>query len=188
MENGSELKGEELQQWFQDRLKEGDWAEKQVVNHLITKGWTILEISEGNFKEWDIKASIKGKIKTFEVKANYFEIKNYRHNMIVIETESNGLLSGLSVTSADYYILYYPFEDLFYVERTEDIKAMIASGVYNKLVGGRNNMATMWQIPRSAFVNEKTLKFMDYLDQDTKNQTWWEWYEYKYINNMFNLL
>lgn len=182
------LKGKELNQWFKERLKEGAWGEKEVAKHLVNKGWTILEISEGNFKEWDIKASIKGETKTFEVKTNYYEYKKFRHPMVVIETESNGELSGLSVTTADYYILYYPFEDFFYIERTEDIKKMIDSGLYDKLKGGRNDLATMYQIPRETFVNKKDLVFMDYLDIDTKCQEWWEWYEYKYINNMFNLL
>ena len=185
MENGSELRGENLEQWFKDRLKEGLWAENQIAKYLKNKGWIIIEISEGHFKEWDIKASKGGVVKTFEVKANYYEIKRFRHPMIIIETESNGEPSGLSVTEADYYILYYPFEDLFYIEKTEDIKKMITSGLYNKVVGGRKNLSTMYQIPRESFINKKTLRFMDQLDNDTKSQEWWSWYEYKYINNMF---
>jgi hypothetical protein len=188
MENGSELRGENLEQWFKDRLKEGLWAENQVAKHLMSKGWTIIEISEGHFKEWDIKATINEEIKTFEVKSNYFEIKNYRHNMVVIETESNGEASGLSVTTADFYVLFYPFEDFFYIERVEDIKKMIHSGLYSKVVGGRKNLAVMWQIPRSTFTNKKTLRFMDYLDEDTKSQSWWSWYEYKYLHNPYNLM
>jgi hypothetical protein len=184
----SVLKDGELNQWFKERLKEGAWGEKEVAKHLVNKGWTIIEISEGHFKEWDIKATIKEQEKTFEVKSNYFEIKNYRHNMVVIETESNGEASGLSVTTADYYILYYPFENFFFIERTEDIKKMIASGLYDKVKGGRKNLAVMWQIPRSTFTNKKTLRFMDYLDEDTKSQSWWSWYEYKYLHNPYNLL
>jgi hypothetical protein len=187
-ENGTNLRGEELEQWFKERLKEGAWGEKQVAKHLIEKGWKITEISEGKFKEWDIKATIKDQEKTFEVKANYYEYKKFRHPMVVIETESNGVLSGLSTTTADYYILYYPFEDFFFIERTEDIKAMIASGKYEKVKGGRKDMATMYQIPRDHFVNKRPLKFMDHLDTDTKQQEWFDWYCYKYINNGFNLL
>jgi hypothetical protein len=188
MENGNGLRGENLEQWFKDRLKEGAWGEKEIAKHLTKKGWTILEISEGHFKEWDIKASIKGVVKTFEIKANYYEIKKFRHPMVIIETESNGVPSGLSVTTADFYILYYPFEDFFYIERPEDIKKMIDSGLYQKVKGGRNTLSVMYQIPRSAFIHKKYLSFMDQLDEDTKSQSWFSWYEYKYLNNTLNLL
>lgn len=183
-----QLKGTELEQWFKERLKEGAWGEKQVVKHLIKKGWTILEISEGKFKEWDIKATINGQTKTFEVKTNYYEYKKKRHQMVVIETESNGELSGLSTTTADYYVLYYPFENFFYIEKTEDIKDMIDNGEYEKITGGRKDMATMYQIPRHHFTNKRPLYLMEYLDSDTRSQEWWDWYVYKYIDNAFNLL
>jgi hypothetical protein len=186
MENGNGLKGQQLNEWFNERLGEGRWGERKIMQHLHSKGWKITESS--NLSEWDIKASIKDQEKTFEIKTNYYEYKKSRHPMVVIETESNGVPSGLLTTTADYYILYYPFENFFYIERTEDIKAMIASGLYEKIKGGRKDLAIMYQIPRDAFVNKKELKFMDYLDTDTKCQEWWNWYEYKYINNMFNLL
>ena len=105
-----------------------------------------------------------------------------------IETESNGVLSGLSTTTADYYILYYPFENFFYIEKTEDIKKMVASGSYERVKGGRKDLATMYQIPREHFVNKIPLHFMKYLDQDTKSQEWFDWYIMKYVNNNFDLL
>lgn len=175
----NDLRGEALNQWFIERLGSGKWGERMVMNHLSTRGWKILEISDHSY--WDIKASINGKISTFEVKTNYYEYKNFRHPKIVIETMSNGVPSGLSVTTADFYILYYPFENMFYVERVEDIKNMIKSGKYERVRGGRKDLAVMYQIPREDFVNIKQLNFMDYIDNDTKQQEWWDWYEYKYL-------
>lgn len=186
MENEWRLRGEDLNKWFKERLGEGAWGERMIMRHLTKKGWEIKETS--NHSGWDIKASIKNTEKTFEVKTNYYEIKKYRHPMIVIETESNGVPSGLSVTTSDYYILYYPFEKFFYIEKTEDIKKMIESGKYQKVVGGRKDLAVMYQIPREDFQWKIPLDFMDHLDDDTKSQSWWEWFEYKYINNMFNLM
>ena len=46
----------------------------------------------------------------------------------------------------------------------------------------------MYQIPREHFVNKKELCFMDYVDVDTKSQVWYDWYIYKYIDKVFNLL
>lgn len=186
MENGTNLRGENLEQWFKDRLKSGGWGERKIMQHLEKKGWKVTETS--NHSEWDIKATVKDQEKTFEIKTNYYEYKKFRHPMVIIETESNGVPSGLSVTTADYYILYYPFENFFYIERTEDIKAMVASGLYEKVKGGRKDLAVMYQIPREAFVNKRPLHFMDYLDAETRSQEWWEWYEYKYLNNPFRLL
>jgi hypothetical protein len=186
MENGSNLRGENLDQWFKDKLKSGGWGERKIMQHLTKKGWKITETS--NHSEWDIKATIKEQEKTFEIKTNYYEYRKFRHPMVIIETESNGEASGLSVTTADFYVLFYPFEDFFYIERVEDIKKMIDSGLYSKVVGGRKNLAVMWQIPRSTFTNKKTLRFMDYLDNDTKSQNWWSWYEYKYLHNPYNLM
>jgi|Laugrespbdmm15sd_2_1035082.scaffolds.fasta_scaffold02100_10 hypothetical protein len=184
--NGTELKGQELENWWQSKLDSGRWGEKQVANHLVSKGWTIVDISNGS--EWDIKAEKDGDIKTFEVKTNYYEIFRYRHQMVVIETESNGVLSGLSTTTADFYVLYYPFENLFYIESVFNIKRMVKSGQYKKVIGGRKDLATMYQIPRTDFIHKKRLHFMDYLDEDTKEQWWWEWYEYKYLNESINLI
>lgn len=171
--NDNDLRGESLEQWFCEKLKSGGWGERMIALHLISKGWTIIATSGGS--EWDIKA-VKRIEATFEVKTNYYEYKNFRHPMAIIETESNGVPSGLSVTEADFYVLYYPFEDFFFIERTCDIKAMIASGLYEKVRGGRKDLAVMYQIPRAAFLNKKQLRFMDYLDEDTKRQEWWEWY------------
>ena len=184
--NGTELKGEALNQWWLDKLGSGQWGERQVASHLVSKGWNIISVSSGS--EWDIKAEKNGDIKTFEVKTNYYEIFRKRHQMIVIETESNGIQSGLSTTEADFYILYYPFEDLFYIESVFNIKRMVNSGQYKKVIGGRKDMATMFQIPRTDFVHTKKLRFMDYLDEDTKEQWWWEWYEYVYLNESINLI
>jgi hypothetical protein len=65
---------------------------------------------------------------------------------------------------------------------------MVKSGQYDKTKGGRNKMATLYQIPRTSFVHTKKLRFMDYLDEDTKEQWWWEWYEYVYLNESINLI
>jgi len=173
------MERQDLNEWFKERLKEGAFGEKQIAQHLIKKGWDIIEISEGDFKEWDIKASINGEIKTFEVKTNYYEIKKRRHHMTVIETKSNGVPSGLSVTTADYYVLYYPFEDFFYIERTEVIKEMIESGIYNKVIGGRNDLSIMYQIPRTDYIHKKELNFNR---DDAKDEWWYDWYLMKYIN------
>jgi hypothetical protein len=180
------LRGEALNEWFKQKLASGRWGEIMILNHLISKGWTILEISDHSY--WDIKATKNNQIKTFEVKTNYYEYKMFRHNMVVIETESNGVLSGLSVTTADFYILYYPFENMFYVEEVSQLKNMIKNGMYKKVKGGRKDLATMYQIPRDHFIHKKELKFMDYLDENTKQQEWWDWYVYKYINKVFDLL
>lgn len=179
--NDNHLRGESLDKWFLQKLGSGKWGERMILNHLVSRGWTILEIS--NHSYWDIKAEKDGKVRTFEVKSNYYEYKNKRHPMVIIETESNNVLSGLSVTTADFYILYYPFENMFYVEEVSTLKKMIESGKYNKVVGGRKDLAVMYQIPRDQFINKKELKFMDYLDQDTMCQEWWDWYVYKYITS-----
>lgn len=168
--NGDGLKGDALNEWWLNKLGSGQWGERQIVHHFISKGFKIDDIS--NSSEWDIESNGK----RFEIKTNFYEYKKYRHPMIIIEVESNGVPSGLSVTTADYYILYYPFENMFYIESVENIKEMVASGKYDKVVGGRNNLATMYQVPRSHFKTQKELHFMDFVDNDTKSQEWYLWY------------
>ena len=186
MRNDENLKGAELNTWFNNKLKSGEFGERQIIKHMIDKGWTILETNNGS--EWDIRAINKeGKEYTVEVKSNIFEFKNHWNPLVVIETESNGIPSGLSTTTADLYILYYPFEQFFFIEKTEDLRKMIKDNHFAITTGGRKDLAKMYQIDRAYFKNKVSLNFMDYLDEDTKNQEWWTWYEYKYLNNPINL-
>lgn len=68
----------------------------------------------------------------------------------------------------------------FYIERVDIIKDMIKKNNYKTVIGGRKRLSKMYQIPRINFKQTRKHHFMDYLDDDTKSQWWWEWYQYKY--------
>lgn len=188
----------ELQDFYKQRGQEGDFGEYIFRSHLKSKGWTINDITKipgYELTDYDISAQqSNSQPTTFEVKTNYREYHiGHRHPMTIIETatwiwekdikEWQNKLSGLSITKADYYVLYYPFEELFYIERTQTIRSWLTTGEYHRRIsGGRNKNATMYQIDRKQWHNPKRLSFMDYHTDNSdyiEKQDWWNWWNKK---------
>lgn len=90
---------------FQTDLLFGLYYEKIAIKYLLP--YDRFKISEGNFKDYDIRTYKKIDTKNLYT---YYEVKSdkigYKTGNICIEIKCNGKPSGLSATKADYWIYF----------------------------------------------------------------------------------
>jgi hypothetical protein len=78
-----------------------------------------------NFPEWDLKATAPdGSILTFECKADR-KCKE-TGNLYIELGRSDGRKSGLSATTADYWVFYVDGTENFYVVPTTEVRAVVS--------------------------------------------------------------
>lgn len=121
-----------MNKFFED-LQFGNKYEKEFIN--IVKP-TNFKIIEGKFKDYDIEIT-KDDITT------YFEIKSDRltnkTGNICIEYECNKTPSGITTTTADYYIYFEIIDDnnyIMYEIPVKKLKKYIRLNKYHKVVNG----------------------------------------------------
>jgi hypothetical protein len=112
---------------FKKDLKLGQLFEKEFIKILEKKNYQI--VSTCNDNKYDIKASRKNKLVTFEVKADLIsdKTKNY-----FIEYMAYDKPSGIKTTEAHFYVLYN--NNKFHVVSVELIKELIKDKDYTKIL------------------------------------------------------
>lgn len=120
-------------------------TEKKVSAILLENfGWTTKHIGSG--KGYDLLLEKDGKHITVEVKEDF--ISDTSGN-IAIEFESRRKPSGISVTSANYwvYVVHSPFYSEFIWISTSKIRAIISNRLYKTLsVGGDKDSNTKFYL------------------------------------------
>jgi hypothetical protein len=175
------------EEWYKRRAAEGAFGEQMIINHFISKGYEITQ-SSSTQSNWDIKVKKDGIEKSYEIKTNFNEyLKDEIHPLTVTEVATDiwdpitrkmiTKPSGISVSQADYWIIYYPFENIFYIEETKIVKTYMSYGIRKR--GGRDNNAILRLVSREHFKNKKDLSFMDYYDDNMTKEHWWDWYKNK---------
>lgn len=182
-------KGETItkEEWYKRRASEGEFGEEMIINHLKSKGFEIIQ-SSSTQSNWDIKTKKNDIEHTYEIKTNFNEYLNgEKHPLTVTEVAtdiwdpSKGKMitkpSGISVSKADYWIIYYPFENFFFIEKTDIVKSYMNYGIRTR--GGRDNNAILRLVPRDLFERKVELDFMNYYDPKMTKYHWWNWYKNK---------
>jgi len=118
---------------FQDCLKLGKYYELETLKHIKYDSY---EFSIGKCKEWDLK-TINNSINT------YYEVKSdlvaNKHGNICIEFNCSKKDSGITATTADYWV-YYVIEDKVlnkykvFIIPTIELKEMIQDKLYTRIV------------------------------------------------------
>ena len=118
---------------FQECLKLGKYYELETLKHIK---YDTYEFSIGKCKEWDIK-TINNEVNT------YYEVKSdlvaYKYGNICIEFNCSKKDSGITATTADYWV-YYVIEDRklnkykAYIIPTVELKQMIQDKLYTRIV------------------------------------------------------
>ena len=118
---------------FRDCLKLGKYYELETLKHIK---YDSFEFSVGNCKEWDIK-TINSNVNT------YYEVKSdlvaYKYGNICIEFNCSKKNSGITATTADYWV-YYVIEDKqlnkykVFIIPTSELKEMIEDKLYTRIV------------------------------------------------------
>ena len=105
---------------FKKDVSKGEIGEGIVKDYLVGLGFEFLNYNKDN--KYDLKTSFNNKEITYEVKTDIYPKDT---GNIVIEFESRGKPSGVSVTEADYFVTYfYHFGEIWNIS-TEKLKLMI---------------------------------------------------------------
>ena len=134
-------------------LQNGQFYERQLLKHISHKTY---EISEGYFKEYDIKVFKKnGFISTYEVKSDK-QINIYGN--ICIEYMCKNKPSGISTSTAKYWAIFEPKGYLYtlYKIPRKIIVDYIEKKIYKRECNGGDNYAS------KLYLFDKTL-FKDYI-------------------------
>jgi hypothetical protein len=129
---------------FTKDLKKGEGGEEIIANYFIKIGYKV----EENFKknsDYDLKLLKNNKSILIEVKTDEYYLKKRTNNM-VFEVSCNGKPSGLNSTKADYYIYYFPEENLAYMASISTIKSIIPQCITT--YGGDGGRAKLYLVDR----------------------------------------
>lgn len=87
---------------FKKDIAKGEKGEDIIKKYLIKLGFAFL--NKNNDYRYDLKMFFRNKEYTYEVKTDIYPVDT---GNIVIEFESRGKPSGISVTEADYFVTYF---------------------------------------------------------------------------------
>lgn len=107
---------------FKQDLELGERAEYAMVRILNTEMKLDCYKKKGEFKGWDIKDRRFGW--KFEVK---YDRESKKYGRTAIEFRSNGVLSGISTTTADFWIQIYHYKGLWWYQimSVKDLKYLV---------------------------------------------------------------
>ena len=139
---------------YQKDLKEAVVVQKEAADHIKRHFTNVTKIDYDNpTKDYDISCEVAGKLQTFEVKN---ELMVEKTGNIAIEFQCRRKKSGLSITTADFWVEKIRGE--FFLIRTEDLRYKISHGEYAIVkTGGDPGSGTMF-----------------YLVKENKFKTWCE--------------
>jgi hypothetical protein len=107
------------------------------------------EIMKGNFKPYDLWLELGGEKVTQEVKADRLCLGT---NNIAIEFQCSGKPSGISTTTADYWVYFVVGSRDYYLIPTNVITSAISERKWTRKVkGGDGWRAEMYLFPRHIF-------------------------------------
>ena len=128
-------------------LKFGHKYELESLNYI-----PYVKYELNNTSEYDIKTTTK------KGKHNYYEIKSDRYihktNNICIEYMSNNILSGISITKSNYYIIFSIKNDVIvevYKIPTKFLKKYIEKNTLETRCLGYNKLSRCYLINKEVF-------------------------------------
>jgi hypothetical protein len=123
---------------FNTDIKDGEKGEAIIIDFLTNYGFKLINDNKDN--KYDLKMlTNKGSETTFEVKTDvYCYPERYKQvgNMTIhisasdtgnmfVEKECRGKASGIAVTKAKYFVMYYPYLHEVWFIKTEKLRKLI---------------------------------------------------------------
>lgn len=139
-------------------LKFGEKVERQLIPFFESWGYIVLEWNKDNKYDLKLKHSVTDHEISVEVKADRQDGDDMR-----IETHKkkycNVIKSGISVSKADFFIYAYPYQNTFYLFRTETLRTLIYehSSEIQPVDGGDKDASFMKNINRYDHARYKKL-------------------------------
>lgn len=135
---------------FKKDINIGEDGEGFIKHFLIDKGYKF--ISENKDYRYDLLMSYKDKKVTYEIKTDVYVSPEKDTGNLVVEYESRGKDSGVSVTEADYYVYYMPKLNEIWNISMQDLRKLIIDNDFKKVVGGDVGSNTkMYLIKRAKY-------------------------------------
>lgn len=106
---------------FKKDVVYGENGENDVISYMESLGMKFLGKSVG-LASYDAVMQYNGKIFTYEIKTDIYPIDTGR---MIIEFESRGKPSGISVTKADYFCYYYKNLGEVWNIKTSSLRAIV---------------------------------------------------------------
>ena len=121
---------------FRDDLVVGKEGEQMFIDFLIGLGAT--DIEQRNDYWYDIKCMLCGEQLTFETK---FDLVAKRTGNAAVEISSRGKPSGICNSKSDYWVQIVG--DEFYILKTSELRYLIFSNNFKKVLGGDDKLNEM---------------------------------------------
>ena len=138
---------------FTEDIKVGELGEQVVVDDL--KHFGINYIHDNKDYKYDILMEKDGKEMTYEVKTDVFCTKYFNTDTgnMFIEFHSRGKDSGITVTEAEWFVMYYKYlKEIWYI-KTENLKQLIADNDFfiSEYSGDQGSNTKGYLLPRRDF-------------------------------------
>jgi hypothetical protein len=138
---------------FNEDIHVGEHGEQVVVDDLRTFNMTF--VSDNKDYRYDIVMEKNGKRATYEVKTDVFCTPRYNNDTgnMFIEFHSRGKDSGVAVTEADWFVMYYKYlKEIWYI-KTDALKKLIADNNFriSEYSGDQGSNTKGYLIPRKEF-------------------------------------
>lgn len=128
---------------FQKDLETGHYYEERSLLYL---DYDTVEHKKGYFKEYDLEIVKDGKTITIEVKSDK---QASRTGNLAIEYECNNKPSGITSSTADFWIYFIVFEDHEEVYKVSLEKLKKIAKKCRKVSGGDNMLSRMYLVPKN---------------------------------------
>lgn len=163
---------------FNTDIKDGEKGESIISNFLQSYGYK--QLSDNKDNKYDLKMlTDKGIETTFEVKTDVFcyperiitengvekTIPRKDTGNMFIEMESRGKASGISVTQANWFVMYFPYFKKAWFIRVTDLKQLIEENDFRIVTGGDPGSNT-----KGYLINRRN--FQQYFKVQTIKEEW----------------
>tara|TARA_Y100000389_G_C17414440_1_gene492855 strand:+ start:1036 stop:1545 length:510 start_codon:yes stop_codon:yes gene_type:complete len=140
----------ESQKNFSKDIDIGESGEGFIKEFLINKGYNF--ISDNKDYRYDLLMSYGEANFTYEIKTDVYISPKKDTGNLVVEFESRGKPSGISVTEADFYVYFMPKMKEIWNIKMDKLKDLIKSNNFKEVSGGDKGSDTkMYLIKRSTY-------------------------------------
>lgn len=108
---------------FKKDLAKGIEGEDMIIRYMQNLGFTFVDKCSDN--RYDFSMLYNGIVYTYELKTDMYCSRENDTGNMVIEVESRGRKSGISVTQADFFVTYFPHLGEIWNIKTSDLRNVI---------------------------------------------------------------
>jgi hypothetical protein len=151
---------------FGEDVEKGEWGEGEVLKNIFLnkKEGSIIEfVDKLKTNSYDFKLSINGKEISYEVKTDSRCTPSKDTGNMYIEFICLGKPSGISVTKADWFVMYFDeLEEMWYI-KTDKLRELINNSEFPTASTGRDpaTPTTGYLIKRKDFKKHFTVTYPD---------------------------